>query len=448
MTRDIHIRDRHIRDRHRRDIQSPMGTLLSLRRWATLAVLCLTAATASAGELQLDGFVAAQGVASRSPASWLSGGFGRLASGEGTALEPDDDATDALGQLHLALRWQMSPRFSAFVHGVARAESSDDLGDAAGLVEAYLQGDWVLRQRHLLRFRLGHFFLPSSKENVELGWSSPYTLTFSALNSWIGEETRLTGLLGEYTHTLAGEDRLTAGLSVFGGNDTNGTLLAWRGWTVGDRLSGFGEVLPLPPLEIFEPGSAFELQRTDGTKPFSDDLDGRAGWAGFLRWQRGPFAAAQLTHYDNRGDHNLYDGQYAWDTQMNILGFEAHPGTWSLVGEHMDGSSAMGFFGLSKVDIDFEASYGLVSWQPGPLRLTVRYDRFEVVDRDPITIDNNNEDGEGWTVAAFWEPTRSLRLGLEVLELDVHRPALAAYSFEPQSEGQSLKLELRWYFGL
>ena len=35
---------------------------------------------------------------------------------------------------------------------------------------------------------------------------------------------------------------------AFRNNDSMGALLAWRGWSVGNRLSVYDEVLPLPPL--------------------------------------------------------------------------------------------------------------------------------------------------------------------------------------------------------
>lgn len=404
--------------------------------------------TSLASELQLEGYLSAQGVQARSQQSWLNGGFGRLTTGSDADEGPNDTATDALGQLHVTLDWQLNRHWSAFVHGVARAEPSDSLGDAIGLLEAYVQGEWVVAEKDLLRGRLGHFFLPTSRENVETGWSSPYTLTFSALNSWIGEETRLTGLQGDYTLGLANDDQLTFGASAFGGNDSNGSLLAWRGWSLGDRISTFGEVLPLPPLTIFEPGGGFAVQRDDGTQPFGSDLDGRIGWAGYLRWQRDERALVQFSHYDNQGDRYLHDGEYAWATEMDIFGFELHHGTFSWVGEYLRGTSGMGFADQAHVDIDFEASYLLASWQPSNFRMTVRYDDFEVVDLDQTPYGDSKEDGHAWTIAAFWEPTTQLRLGLEFLQLEAQRPDAALAGFDPDTDGRSIKLELRWYFGL
>ena len=118
------------------------------------------------------------------------------------------------------------------------------------MIEAFLHASTALGDSGALELQLGHFILPTSRENVEVAWASPYTLTFSALNSWIGEEMRLTGLLGSYELTTGGGHSLRLGASVFGGNDTNGALLAWRGWSMGDRLTAFDEPVPLPPPHL------------------------------------------------------------------------------------------------------------------------------------------------------------------------------------------------------
>ena len=45
--------------------------------------------------------------------------------------------------------------------------------------------------------KTGAFFPTISLENDDLGWTSPYTLTPSAINSWIGEELRTIGSEGD-----------------------------------------------------------------------------------------------------------------------------------------------------------------------------------------------------------------------------------------------------------
>jgi len=44
--------------------------------------------------------------------------------------------------------------------------------------------------------KAGAFFPTISLENDDLGWTSPYTLTPSAINSWIGDELRTIGSEG------------------------------------------------------------------------------------------------------------------------------------------------------------------------------------------------------------------------------------------------------------
>jgi len=50
------------------------------------------------------------------------------------------------------------------------------------------------RAGYRLRVKAGAFHAPVSLENRAPGWDSPYTLSYSALNSWLGEELRTIGL--------------------------------------------------------------------------------------------------------------------------------------------------------------------------------------------------------------------------------------------------------------
>lgn len=416
---------------------------------AVLLALCATGPVAA--ELTVSGHALLRGSSIRSQPSWLAGGFGRLPLG-GSA--PADSAEDLTGQLHITLDWQATPFFGAFVHAVGRAEPSSTEGRAAGVIEAYLHGGWDVSEVGSLRLQLGHFLLPTSKENVEVGWASPYTLTFSALNNWIGEEVRLSGLFAEYSANLGDLDEFQAAGSAFGGNDTTGALLAWRGWTLGDRLTTFDEVVPLPPILALADGGPFAPQLDRGSRPFGDDLDDRVGWAGSLRWWRPETAAVQWTRYDNRGDRLLHDQEYAWRTRYDLLGFELHrgdssgAGTLSLLGEYLNGETGMGETLGPQVQVDFETAYLMASWQIRSWRLSVRFETFEVTDRDDTPSDDNNDDGEAWTFAAFWDARPDLRLGIEYLDLDSSRPPAALAGFDPDTDARSLLLELRYYFDL
>ncbi|HEV8630670.1 MAG TPA: hypothetical protein VGV61_10165 [Thermoanaerobaculia bacterium] len=394
----------------------------------------------------------ARGVATRSPPSWLAGGTGRLAFGDGA----DHWQADGLGEAQLGLDWRRGERFAAHLHGRGRAQRGDG-GAVGGLVEAWAQATANPRGgADRLRLRAGQLFLPTSRENVAPLWSSPYTLSLSALNSWIGEEVRPLGLLVEYDATVEEAQGVRAGVCVFGGNDTSGALLAWRGWAMGDRLSVLGEALPLPPLPSLATGGAFGGQDRDGTTAIDSDLDGRPGWAGYLRYRRSDAgrlgtALVQLSHFDNRGDRALHRGQYAWDTTFDLVGGEVHPGGgWTLAAEHMRGRTAMGL-PRPRADATFRASYLLASWEHGAgrtsWRATLRWDGFATRDRDHLAAgERSDEDGQAWTAALLWHPQPALGIGVELLDLTAHRPALAGPGRRDDG-GRTATLGIRWRVG-
>src|SRR5215212_6818526 len=194
-------------------------------------VLALTfATTLSAQTFDLTGYVAARGVNATGPASWLESGFGRFEAG--------GDRDDFSAVAHLGVDWQPANWLDLHASGVARRDREEFGGDDAGLVEAFadVHKDIAFDE---IRLRGGFFFLPTSKENKDDNWASPYTINFSALNTWIGEEVRPLGLDLQYRHTTNAGHTITGGATAFRGNDTMGTLLGWRGWSVGDRLSTY-----------------------------------------------------------------------------------------------------------------------------------------------------------------------------------------------------------------
>src|SRR5258706_10236496 len=168
-------------------------------------------------------------------------------------------------------------------------------------------------------------FPSTSFETTRPLWSSPYRLTLSALDTWIAEELRPTALEAALVRRGRSRDHeVEVGAAVLAGADTSGALLAWRGWTFGDRLVTIGERVPLPPLASFEPGGGFAQQRS-GTTPTAE-LDGRPGWMARVRWSAGPRAGLQVWALDNAGDRPLHRGQYAWRTQPIAAGVTLAPG--------------------------------------------------------------------------------------------------------------------------
>jgi hypothetical protein len=412
----------------------------SVRAHGVVVFAVLAATGAAAGEVTVDGILSMRAIGVRGQPSWLQGGYGRLPEG---ANDPGDWALREPAQGHLGLDWKPSETARLHVQGVVNPGT---LGaDAhAGFTEAYAQYAPELTPKVALRLRAGTLFPGTSRENVGPLWSSPYTVTLSALNTWTAEELRLTGLESLLRLTSSHGDELQLGGVVFRGNDTQGTLLAWRGWSVGDRITTLRETLPLPPLRSLAPGGGFEGQRR-GTRPF-DELDGRPGWQARARWERPQALLVQASYLDNRGDRALHRGQYSWRSRFATVGAELHLSrSVRLILEGMSGNTGMGVTTGPHVDLDFRVGYALLSWGGEKGRVSARLEGFR--NRDLVDSEEpNQESGYALTGAAFWQPRRVFRVGIEVLEVRSQRPAAEDSGADPDAGGRQVLLEMRLTF--
>jgi hypothetical protein len=150
-----------------------------------IASLWLTGARAA--DFSFDGYVDARMILPSGEKSWLDGGLGKLRFGS-TQPYPNFRIAEVVGQLVL----DVTPALQ--VVSVLRVEPEQRTG--VDLLETYLawrpqaSGSWQWSAK------AGAFFPTMSLENSDLGWTSPYTLTPSAINSWIGEELRTIGSEG------------------------------------------------------------------------------------------------------------------------------------------------------------------------------------------------------------------------------------------------------------
>jgi hypothetical protein len=235
------------------------------------------------------------------------------------------------------------------------------------------------------------------------------------------------------------------GATAFGVADTMGTLLSWRGWAFGDRLTTLGETLPLPPLSTLGPGGAFGRQQESGTQP-TDELDHRLGWQARARWSRPESFLVQAAYLDNGGDRQLYHGQYSWHTRFGQVGAEVHLGrSLVLLGEGAWGNTGMGPAQAAHVDVRFRLGYLLLSWGGETARVSVRHDRFKNEDRDG-TAEPDGESGYAWTVAALWKPHPHVRLGIELQAVRADRPAAAYSGANPDTDASRVLGEARLVF--
>jgi hypothetical protein len=406
-------------------------------RRSPIVLLLFLATSLSAQKLDLRGYLTGRGINAGGPPSWIEGGFGRLGAGDGDR---------AFGIAQAGVDWRPVRWLGLHASGVARAEPNDYHGTAVGIIEAYaeLNGSFGSEE---VRFRAGQFFLPTSRENKGDLWTSPYTISFSAVNTWIGEEVRPIGADLEWRHTTGGGYIWSAGATGFRGNDTMGTLLGWRGWSVGNRLSVYNEVLPLPPLPTF--ATLFPAQRRSGTKPFGSDLDGKTGFAGRVRFAAPERGMIQYTRVDNQADRRLHTNEYAWATEFNLLSAEiGNTDRLIVAAEYIDGTTGMGFRGSPWVQADFNAGYVLISGKRNRNRLSARYDMFRTEDADGHPrAERNDEDGRSWTFAWFFDVTPKLRAGAEFTQITGDRIANQVQGFDPNTDARSVTVELRYSFG-
>jgi hypothetical protein len=298
----------------------------------------------------------------------------------------DDDAVSA--QVQLGIDWLPSPRFGAHAHLLARSESDDSRRGRVGVVQAYLDQIFE-RGAHRLRLTEGAFFLPGSRENVDALWETPYTITSSALNSWLGEEFRPIGVDAAYTLRQPARGSLTGAITVFRGNDTLGSFPAVRGWSLRDHWALLGEHLRIDQ-EYFSSVSA--------------ESDHRLGWAARGKWNNDR-ATVQLTHLDNRSDALDHGELFDWTTRFDILGADYAFGDWTLAGEYGWGPTDIIVEGQGKFRTELRAGYVLISRRLANGRATLRADRF----------DANEDHQHALTAAWFWSRRGKLRAGIEAI---------------------------------
>lgn len=283
-------------------------------------------------------------------------------------------------QLQLGIDWLPSPFVTAHVHLLARSDNAGARRGHFGVAEAYLDANFR-PGKDRLRLRAGAFFLPSSRENVDALWEPAYTITPSALNSWLGEELRPIGIDAAYTHR-----GFTAAATLFRGNDTFGAIPVSRGWSLRDHWITLGEWIPVDP-EYFSSVSA--------------ENDHRPGWSARGAWI-GANALVQITHIDNRADALPYEPLFNWETRFDIVSAEYTKGDWTVAAESGWGPTFLIVFG-QKYTTDLRASYALLSrrWTHG--RATIRGDAFEAATHEHAV-----------TFAYLWTPPGHFRPGIEL----------------------------------
>lgn len=374
--------------------------------WFVL-LLCLQAWTCRAGDrFELYGELDLRLIDTDASPSFLEGGLGRQ------RFDPDSDGLQ-LGRAFASARLRVADTVTANLVAGSYGDGDANWIDAT---EAYVDyrpypdGPWRWRLRG------GMFYAPVSLENRGPGWNNVYTVSSSALATWIGEEFRTVGLEGEARwrgQAVGSPHEVAFVLGAFGWNDPAGVLLAFRGFALHDRQTPVPGQLPFPG-SYYEGGSE-EIE-------FFKEIDDRPGYYAGVSWRYAQTIELRALHYDNCGDPTAFDGSFAWDTHFNVAGLRFEPGEhWTLIAQWLGGETIVGGAGsfLPTQLWDLQTGFALASFAWGPSRISVRYDRFRTRQRQGFEIPNYDDTGhaasvawlrdlgEHWQLAAEWLRIRS-----------------------------------------
>lgn len=363
--------------------------------------------------------------------AWIDGGLGKARFGDGGKL--------ALGEASIVWNPRFTTRLGAIV--IAQSQQGQDRIIDAG--EAYLTWRGDPQSSVRLSGRAGLMYPPISLEHDGLEWSVPDTITPSAINSWVAEETKVVALEGTARGVLAGQ-HLTATVGVFTHGDTAGTLLAFRGWALHDLKSSASGDFPLPPL------SPFMVRRQAPFTTSVRELDGRAGVYGCIEWRPSPRLALDLFAYDNDGDRTSVDNrEWSWETRFYNLGVRWDPSNVThLRAQALQGETLMGYANANGIwiDVGFQSAYLSVTRDLGPGALTARLDQFSTTDRTNKAVDDNAEHGWAALAAYRWDVRPDLHLLVEAMRIDSDRPERVRLGEAPQQTQTVVQTALRYLF--
>jgi hypothetical protein len=401
--------------------------ILSRRILLLAGVLASSAAAHAADwELSLD----MRAVSSDGRDSFLDNGQGKL------RYDADHDGI-RLGRLRAALDQPLGEVFSAHVE--ASMWDADDK-NPLDLTEAFLEYRPYPRAGIRTRVRLGAFYPPLSLENRARGWETPYTVTPSAISTWIGEEIRTIGIEGqvEWLGTRLGHDwdlQLTG--AVFGWNDPAGTMLSVHGFALHDRQTTlFGRV------------GAPQDNSGLAKKELFHEIDGRPGYYIGAQARYRHRAVLEVLHYDNRADPRVAAPairDFAWQTKFDAAALRIETSNdWTLLLQALDGHTVIAPFVWYTWNFDSQSA--LLARRFGAHLVSARYDRFAVeFEGDPQAP--GSESGHAWALAYSLERGDRWRFALEWLRVCSDVPARAAYLAEPALATES-KIELSVRYSL
>jgi hypothetical protein len=400
-----------------------MERLLKLNLAAGLVAACTLAAPARAVDVSL--LVDLRFVESSGQTSWLNGGLGKL------RFDPDHDGL-RLGLIYLGLDQSLTETVALHVNAMAYGDHDRNPID---LTEAYFEWRPFPGSAWRQRAKLGAFYPSISFENPLPGWRSPYSISWSALNTWIGEEIRSIG--AEYSLDYLGVRNggrfdFGAQVGVYGWNDPAGVLIAERGWALHDRQTTLFGRIGIP-----------EVEPVEGYRLFYE-IDHRPGYYVGVKASYLDRAELRLMHYDNRGDRVSYSAainDMAWETLFDSAGLQvAATEHLTLIAQVLDGETWINPF--LPIKWDFDAQFLLASYEWRGNRLTLRHDWFSMQRTGGRGL--GNDSGHAWTIAAGHEFGEHWSAMVEGLWVNSSMPQRPEFGAPVAARESSLTLSLRY----
>ena len=155
---------------------------MTINRLMRLAFLAGALCFSNALYAQVKGLIQIRAVQGDDIRSFQEGGLG---------LYRHDTKSDELILSQGILDFNVDLASSWSAHGVLNANQDPDVG--LGFTQAYIKYQPLSNSNYKWHVRVGGFYPLMSLENPDIGWTSPYNYTNSAINSWIGEEVRTVG---------------------------------------------------------------------------------------------------------------------------------------------------------------------------------------------------------------------------------------------------------------
>jgi len=338
-----------------------------------------------------------------------------------------------------------TPRFTDSLSASVSAAYQRHQQHGVDLLEAFMS--FLPAQKGPIGYslRAGIMWPEISLEHTTGGaWSTVDVLTPSAINAWVGEEVKVLGLEGT-VRTSVGDSMVSLTGSIFGFDDTSGTLLSFRGWALhNEKATVFGHI-PLPPLNPF-----ITLLQQHETRSFIE-IDHRPGFYGRLEWRAPSAFGAALFYYDNRGDPQAFkpSGQWGWRTRFWNLGVNADVGPKTrLLAQGMTGSTIMGFrdpvTNKRWVHTHFSSAYlSVTQTLSAKAAVTGRIEAFKTHEMGSEMSPQESEHGWSTTVALRYNIRDNLTGFAEAFNVRSRRGVRANLGLDPFQPQTVFQLGLR-----